>query len=329
MVSRFISLLLLSMTLTAVFPNSAKAILSCFKAHRRLQMTSQHMEAKRALRFHPPASVEVVSIPFEQPSVEKIQSLNPKDLKHLVDTQNLRASGARLLQSSGISKNVETVFYPFAGYDAISPKGLFPKAGTIVAVDASPFTRDITQTVEAEVYRIEVAGDFHTTGQSLEIRSVANALLARLFISDPDIRILRVAAMMEKGKSISGEGILTHGLIEYDRGSGTQLQRYVHIQADIGDGVLELWWYKQLQQFGFDAIILKAATGGFSSYSKLLDQDVLQNLIKNQAAFIDGDNMSHWEDQMRAAGAQTKPLHSFRGYGGGEVTFFSSQDPGS
>jgi hypothetical protein len=118
-----------------------------------------------------------------------------------------------------------------------------------------------------------------------------------------------------------------HGLIEYDSGPGTPVRNYIHVNSYITDKIMtKAWWYQTLKRTGFDALILKAATGGFEAYDAInLGQDVINTLARHNGVFVDGDGMFHQiDDQARLLGARKHDLPDFGGYSSGTVTVFGA-----
>ena len=283
---------------------------------------------QKLLELRPPSTAHVIDLNFDPEPYSRFE------ISQLTSAAKINEAGHKL-KDAGIAKFVKTIFYPFASYDAATPRLLFPEADTVLAIDDAPFVRSIDAKVKPDLDKTEVYdGSFHLTSQSELSESVANAIVARLQLTTKNFRLRKITAIQEKPEawlySYKRDEQLgpTHGIIEYDSGPGTAIKQYIHINNYISDELMEKqpWWYVQLKEHGFEALLQKAAAGGIESYTKTMTADIIEILTKNKGVFLDGDNHTKAEAEMKQKGAFTYKLPEFKGYGDGRIVLFPNRN---
>ena len=277
-----------------------------------------------AFELKPPPEAEVIELQFEQPSVD------PTMISKLRSAQAI-LKAAKQLSEAKVAQYPRTILYPYSSYDAATPRILFPDAETIVVWDMGPFVKSTSTKVTAQLSDIEMAGDFHTTGQSDDIASVADAVVMRLALTTKNFRLRKVTAIREDKKAWlmpNWDRQPVHGVIEYDSGPDTPIKRYIHINNMISEAVYQQqpWWHEQLLIHGFDVLILKAQTEGFKQMKKL-ERQLLTSLKYHNGFLLDGDGYpAQTRNTAIQMGAKAYKVPYFIGYSRGEILFFDEHD---
>ena len=211
---------------------------------------------------------------------------------------------ARLVQNE-VSKQpqarkIDTVLYMASGFDGASPFLAFENMRTVFAVDQHPFVKDPSLPIRL---RIPDDGDRGYTLISTvndQAQSLASAILWRLSQSIQNFRAIRVVAFTDPTATEMGRPA-QHGLIEFDSGPGTQVRRYIHIDADIGSEYRpgqQPWWLARVLRHGIDGLLVKGAMSVYANASKTdiksPARDVTRYLMKNGGIIVDGDSTPTW-----------------------------------
>lgn len=193
-----------------------------------------------------------------------------------------------------------TVLYPASGFDAGTPFRVFRDAEVVVGIDVHPFTakRVVPRVADLGTTRVGgegwvYVGDIDLLGGVAEsiIISIERSLSST---SKGPVRI-RSVVEIEEALSIRGDGKV-HGVVEFDHGDGTRIQRYVHIQSSqLADRTALPRWTAALTENGFDTIFVKAGMSFFSNYSRSFGGYLADSLRQRGGLIVDTDGkLTEW-----------------------------------
>lgn len=197
-----------------------------------------------------------------------------------------------VLERLRVTSHVETLVYPFAGFDAGTPYELFKSVRSVVAIDDSPFVRNLEAPITTSGPVSKIGGKVFLTGQSARATSVANVIVKQLSSRIPNFRVLEATAFVDPNIfSTHVDGKTVHGIIFFDTGPGTEVRTYTHIHMTLGDHRTkeELWWYSQLVSHGFQAVVSKGAMGGLADNAPKLGKDMMVVLARNSGIYFDAE----------------------------------------
>ena len=178
-------------------------------------------------------------------------------------TQSLRRIRERASQMNFDA--VDTIFYPFAGFDSFTPAMLFPNAKTIVTLDMQPFASKTNKASEFVATPYFGKSGFEHIFTVMSKPQISVAIVSGLLGAFPGVRILSVLEFRMKnfeGKETS------NGVIEYDLGPGTPKRQYIHLHGWVGYHKRDLAnsWFESLDHMKIDAVIVKGAMGFFNDF---------------------------------------------------------------
>ncbi|MBK7890905.1 MAG: hypothetical protein IPJ84_08680 [Bdellovibrionales bacterium] len=195
---------------------------------------------------------------------------------------------------------VDTVLYMASGFDGASPFLAFNSARTVFAVDQHPFVKDPTLPIRLRVPENDHDGYALIGAVNDQAQSLASTILWRLSQSIQNFRLIRVVAFTEPTPTAVGRPA-QHGLIEFDSGPGTQVRRYIHIDANIGSEYRpgqQPWWLARILNHGINGLLVKGAMSVYANASKTdvasPARDVTRYLMKNGGIIVDGDSTPTW-----------------------------------
>ncbi len=188
-------------------------------------------------------------------------------------------------------KQIHTVVYPAAGFDGTSALLAFSDAELVIGIDNHPFVLEGTSIVHAQVptiYKRETRVGWLLFNEVDEQMYTADMLLGRLSHAYRNFRVLRVLDLRDSGG-------LSHGLIEFDTGEGTQVRQYLHIQTENQSSVWDEkmpWWLRNLHVRGLQGLISKAAMSFFEDTGEYhsLPYALMRILKREHGVFVDGDS---------------------------------------
>lgn len=112
-------------------------------------------------------------------------------------------------------------------------------------------------------------------------------------LSLPSGRIRSIRVIYEPpGALLSGNSAI-HGVVEFDRGPGTPVQQYVHINYLISPPVIQhAWFFKWLNKHPPDAIVVKASMGVVEDHNYALANLFSHWLKKNEGVLLTDDELT-------------------------------------
>lgn len=198
--------------------------------------------------------------------------------------------------------HVKTAFYPLSGVDGGIVQ-LFPEARLLIGIDDHPFLQIPADGETILIHRSPVEAFRRTEEISRDQTAfgifAGQRVIGAMASSVPNFRLLEVTVFVtEENVSISEKDRLVHGLIDFDSGPGTPLRRYLHVNAKLVRGLnyKTSWWFRGLDRWVPDAVIIKGAQGLFypsgneSRDAHPLRRDILKWLRWSRGYLIEGDN---------------------------------------
>jgi hypothetical protein len=254
---------------------------------------------------------------FAKPNARLVEFLGSEDHTILVDsqslsdiqTQNFKLKIPAQELAGNISKitpqpTLETILYPSSGFDAGNAFTIFPEAKTIIGIDNHPFLIGNRSIIRAKValdanYSYTHVGAVHTLTENL---GAAPFIVGELASSLSSFRLLTIQEYKQKAE-------ISHGVIEFDRGPGTPIQRYIHVNGELPylDDPIPTWM-TSITEGGYQALLAKGS-------ETIFDHDsggdlLLVHLAQNGGLFVDTDGIflsQRWIDQNTAFSKTSVP----------------------
>lgn len=192
--------------------------------------------------------------------------------KHIVP--NGIKKTAELIKKMGFKSN--TVLYPASGIDADGVTNLFPSAENYVGMDDRPFLIDAEKNFQLGK---TLAGHDWNAWEDIDDVTTKNGAFVALCqrLRKSGFRIRRIIAFFENRirisdrKSIAGLPI-SNGLIVFDKGNGTPIKKYWHIDFRNEFGLLSshspsnvIKLFEILDSNPPDTVLVKGAMGSLRS----------------------------------------------------------------
>lgn len=182
----------------------------------------------------------------------------------------------QMLLSLQPAQNVETVFYPAIGSDAITAFRVFSKANLVIGVGTDPFISEGRKNV-SYLDRPKIREGWDVVGKTLGVSSVSNdqADVVEIVIADlknyfPNLVVVDIIeARSQKVGSLGRHSV--SGVLRFRESPGGDLKTYVHLHTPILDQreLLAIndpafsYLNDYVLQYGFQAVIAKASMNVF------------------------------------------------------------------
>lgn len=245
-----------------------------------------------------------------EPQISR-EAATGKILFHDVAKQKVRRDVVDLIESKEFSldaidrlanairirrgRQVRSVFYPAAGFDAGTAFRVFPDADLVIGVDKHPFadwnsgkTTEFQQ-VRSKMWQVEVDAGWHFVGDVQALGHLSDAIVQSIRKLDSGKRLVRIRRVLAiEGSDTVESRPAIHGIVEFDHGAGTPLRRYVHVHTfasvlkPISDWVLATLATK------VDAVFLKAAMGYAANGTSKVGA-LLSDLRQRNGLIVDTD----------------------------------------
>lgn len=250
-----------------------------------------------------------------------------------IEERVFTAIAKHALEGSPWSQRVETAVYPASGFDAGRLFLLWPNLRNVIAINNSPFWSAAAETIipqSANILFNHSGWVHHSSVSALE--DLAPAMIAELAYRVPNFRLRQVLGITE-----GSQPARHHGLIAFDQGEGSPLQRFFYIESHTNAASIESpWWLGALAEIPFQAVLRKAAMGFFAP-ENIFGSQILQQLRRHGGLFLDGDGRSYqgtivaWatEDSVGIRRARWAGLRAIettaRGFGYENLTIYELQ----
>ncbi len=259
---------------------------------------------------NPAARISGDTFPDRLRALNRVEIVQPIEVK-ASEIEAVRAETvaparrvADVLEKIGRAREVRTVLYPAAGFDAATPFRIFEHADLVIGMDNHPFAVTKRAQERAGVHERwlesgELAEKVNVRGwvkydQINKQRSVLRGLTASLLSLDPGVRILSVEALDAYGH-VEGRAVV-HGIVKFDLGPGTMIRTYVHLHTptDLTRATLPPWT-PELLASGYQAVLKKAAMDTYENYRESFGGFLIENLRAQRGFIVDGDGLlSRW-----------------------------------
>ena len=174
-------------------------------------------------------------------------------------------------------RTARTVLYPMSGFDAGTAARLYPDAELIIGVDNHGFLPDdLPSKVMVPKVGLESATYFRNVDR---LGHVGVAAIGQLRSAVPGFRLRGVTTFTTQeplgtrethqwfeGGTISygkvkaaGRDTARHAIVRFDRGAGTKVQQYLHVQSALVPGVERAWWLDLAIARGLDGVLVKGS----------------------------------------------------------------------
>lgn len=259
---------------------------------------------------NPAARIGGDTFPDRLRALNRVEVVQPVDVKpsEIDAVRGETVAPARrvadVLEKIGRAREVRTVLYPAAGFDAATPFRIFEHADLVIGMDNHPFAVTKRAQERAGVHERwlesgELSEKVNVRGwvkydQVNKQRSVLRGLTASLLSLSPNVRILSAEALDAYGH-VEGRAVV-HGIVKFDLGPGTTMRTYVHLHTptDLTRTTLPPWT-PELLAAGYQAVLKKAAMDTYESYTESFGGFLIDHLRSQRGFIVDGDGMlSRW-----------------------------------
>ena len=195
----------------------------------------------------------------------------------------------------------ESLHYPAAGFDAATPFLIFPSLRRVIAIDDHHFhfPENTAENIVVPIVAPAQNAGFTVATQVDHQGAVARAILGRLAMGIPNLRVLSVTSY-----AVNGFG--SHGRIVFDQGPNTLIREYIHLhiielQGNLigNDGSEYTQWLEEVIMRSPREVLL--AKGAMLFFTSTLGHSLMRSFEATPGAlFLDGDGLARLLYQHRA-----------------------------